>query len=576
MKRDDLLDSIGGIDREILEESQKLRKDGRVRGNRLFAVIPIAAAAVLVFGVVSAVLWNARKSNTAQEGPGSGIAAETLSLQENTETGPGPSSQELTAGTEDAVPETEEPAREASAESEREAAESVNEAETGPESAEVPEETEKGKPVEYQLVENQEKDGDGHLLLGVELLAYEEIPEEIRQYILDHTSSIRTEIMNSPFAEEAGIEKDLGDLLLLRPFVIYRSDGTPVNTEYWLFPVMSKNRIICQIGLTEFNGEILLEKTVNFSDDLNALLGMAAEHRVVLKERKAASSGESPAVQMTGGELPPEYEYPETGKSISAGFSGTAQYLYDLSIQNSAAESAFQLIPDYNPFLDRWNTHVYYYDDHYAVFRIHHDEEQRLVLMKNDGNGWNTASDIHSGKKSMSDRASEITAAMEDFYSYYMKVWEPGLIPQIDQMCTYLRKAAVPNRESIDEENGPLMYTNEELDKLRSWVILHYDPDMSEKWVPSLMAIDIAGDFGFSRLTRPMLIFRMDCEDSEDPEMKALIAKEFGDLSLNGTRYYLMAGHKHQDNPNLYNCRLIYDESFLASDVRRWTSGKYD
>ena len=118
MKCDDLLDSIGGIDREILEESQKLRKDGRVRGNRLLAVIPIAAAAVLVFGVVSAVLWNARKSNTAQEGPGSGIAAETLSLQENTETGPGPSSQELTAGTEDAVPETEEPAREASAESE--------------------------------------------------------------------------------------------------------------------------------------------------------------------------------------------------------------------------------------------------------------------------------------------------------------------------------------------------------------------------------------------------------------------------------------------------------------------------
>ncbi|MBR6322516.1 MAG: hypothetical protein IKR59_06570, partial [Lachnospiraceae bacterium] len=83
MKRDDLLDAVGGIDSEIIEESRKLRQNKKPYRNRLAVILPIAAAALLAVGVISAVLWNSMHGNTGAEVTDPGNPVETVTLYEN-------------------------------------------------------------------------------------------------------------------------------------------------------------------------------------------------------------------------------------------------------------------------------------------------------------------------------------------------------------------------------------------------------------------------------------------------------------------------------------------------------------
>ncbi len=566
MKRDDLLDSIGELDPAIVEESRRVRENRKRRKNPLAVAIPIAAAALLTAGVVYAILWNSRGSSTASDSFKSGDPVETLSLEERSgedDLVPGQTLNEADKAAEDAAKEAEaqraaaekaaeDAAREAEAQrtaAEKAAEDAAREAEAQRAAAEKAAE-EAAREAEAQK-ESASENGSILPLLGME---YEiNIPEKIVSYIRDHMASIRTEIMHSQFAEEEKAGKDLGNLHLLHPFVIYREDNNTENTEFssWYFPVMSSGRIACTIVLSTLGGDITMGKTIGFNDDLNALLGDRKVHRAVLKEKTGEAAKTDSAEKETGGEndAPPAVEFRETGQIASETLS-----LVDLSIENTADENVFSIIPDYDPYQDRFNTHVYYYDDVYAVLRIHRDDEQRLVMMKNSKSGWETFCDIRSAKRTMCDKAEEIIAAFEDFYGYYMSVWEPKMREEKARMTDFLKYAAIPNCDDITGNGVRMKYTDQEMETIRNLVSFEFDPEMSEGMAPSFMACYAAADNGFLRLTKPVAVFRMSYAGSESADEQQLISNYFGaQLGTDTSQYYILSGFAQFDSPALYS-----------------------
>ncbi len=580
MKRDDLLDSIGGIDREIIEESQKLREDGRARKNRMAVVIPIAAAAVLLIGVISAVWWNSRTGNTAAEGPGTGEVpepVETVSLYESNEEAV-PEVSELMSEAAEAAESARQAAEEA--EEQRKAAEEAEKQAESARKAEIEAAAEKAareaeeaarKAAEEAAKKAQEeaskqnepaRDEIGRLILGVELQY--DIPQEIMDNILAHQASIRWEIMCSQFDCEIGLEKDLSDLVLLYPFVVEGSEaGLPdMGVKSWEFPVMSKDRIICTLVLTQYEGnEIMMGKSVVFSEDLNALLGNDKEHRVVMKDRPAVSWEGDPSTQPTGyGVTLPEYDFPETGKTVAY-----MQELWDLSIEQPEDERAFSVLaaysPDtvYEPDLDRCNTHVFYFDGNYAVYRVHHDDDERVIILENSGGVWTAVCDIRSELRNMQDRIDELTASCEVLYRYIVSVSGADIPAESEKMMQFLRNgAAVPNPDSLNVSDGALKYTDEEMEALRNHVSFSYDPEMSEKLIPTYIAKYIASDNGFLSLKKPVLCIRMDCPDTDDPKLQNLLRSYFGDtISPEKPQYFILS-----DKPGylyLYDYCIIPD-----------------
>lgn len=574
MKRDDLLDAVGGIDREIIEESQKLRMNRRPRKNRLAVILPIAAAAVLVAGFVSAVLWNSWRTNTGAEATETGEPVETVTLYEKTQD-PDELERAAAEAAEEARKQAEEAASadysEAERQAEEEAERQLEEARKAVDEARRAEEEAKKQAEQAENVEPA-ADDQGRLLLGLELET--NVPEEILQYIAHHEASIRAEIMYSQFADEMGIEKDLGNIYLLHPYTVYQSDGSlPDEFRTWSFPVLMNNRITCSISLTQINGEILLGKDIVFADTLNALLGDRKEHRIVMKDRASAEYNGNPAERPTG-EPMPEYEYPETGRTISS----DSQVIWDLSIKNTTDEGTLDLLAAYDPeygFFDRFNTHVFYCDSSFAVYRVHRDEEQRLVMLRSDADAWYIYCDIRSQKPRMDDKASEIIAACEEFYRYYLGTFEATLSQETDRMIAFLYKAGIPNYHSENEDGDVMRYTEEEISTLRDWVSYSYDREKSEEMVPTYIAFYIAADVGYLTLEKPVVCIRMDVPDSEDQDFQKLLEQYFGDSVLSSRpQYFILSADPDREESSIYRFSMFAWPGWPEGTFTEWINGK--
>ena len=215
---------------------------------------------------------------------------------------------------------------------------------------------------------------------------------------------------------------------------------------------------------------------------------------------------------------------------------------------------------------------VLYADAQWRIVRAENDKEQILVMIRynEDAGHWERVCNLHSEKHTMSDKAMEITEAMEAFYAYYQDMTEKKWAAEVRKMTQFMTERGIQNYHSENEEGDSLMFSEEEMNLLREHMTVSYDPELSKRLVPQFMAYHLGGGTGYLKLTKPVLLFKVEFSDGGDPEEQRLITSYAGNQ---WNQYYILSAYNQFDTDQLYSmCPIYSTDDFFAPSRESWTT----